>query len=90
MIFHYMVEHLHLICRHAGYEHVANPSCRQYGKAFLCAIHKGISITFAFASPSDPSKKHKADTVYPLLLVSGCRAMIFMKSKLMNSQSTDI
>lgn len=46
MVFQYMGEHLHLICRHAGYEHVANPSSRQYGKAFLCATHKGISITF--------------------------------------------
>lgn len=58
MIFQHMGEHPHLICRHAGYKHMAKPSPRQHGKAFLCAIQKGI--TFTLVSPSDHSKHDAA------------------------------
>lgn len=53
------------MCRHAGYKHMAKPSSRQdgKGKAFLCATHKGIRMTFILASPSDHSKQHDAATI---------------------------
>lgn len=52
MIFQYIGEHLNLICRRASDEHKAKSSSRQSGKVSLYTVHKGISITFALASPS--------------------------------------
>lgn len=87
MIFQYMGEHLNLICRHASNKHKAKIQLQAVWESYLiyCTQRHQHYICSCFSICSF-KKTHKAATVQPLLLVSRYRAVIFLKSKLENSQ----